>query len=422
MKKLSLSAIGCGNRSRIYLGLAAEQLDRYEIIAAADPNATRLEKTRELSNNPDFKSFRSADEFLAEDKMSDVVIIGTQDSYHYEPCKKALQKGYDVLLEKPISPYIEEVFDLQSIAERLGRKLQVCYVLRYTPFYTKAKEIVDSGALGEIVSIAAVEGVIPWHQAHSFVRGNWRRADESSPMIVAKCCHDLDIIQWLLVDAKCSSISSCGDLTYFKEENAPEGAPKFCVEGCPAADTCIYDARKYAGEHRSPWLEQVYDRVETASEEEILEWLRTSPYGRCAFRCDNDVVDHQVVSMSFDNGATASLTMTAFDNGRALEIFGTKGCLRGGRFVRSEVDEDIVVEYFDGRVERHSVADGADMHMGGDAGIVQALYDEMAGEKNVPVSSYIQSHVMAHAAEKARVENETVRLADFAREHARPRP
>jgi len=413
MRKLSLSAIGCGNRSRIYLGLAAERPDRYEVVAAADPNEARLEKTRQLSRNPDFKCFRDADEFLAQDKLSDVVIVGTQDSYHYEPCREALLKGYDVLLEKPISPHIEEVFKLQDLAERLGRRLQVCYVLRYTPFYREVKKIVDSGVLGDIVSISAIEGVIPWHQAHSFTRGNWRRADESSPMIIAKCCHDLDIIQWLIND-RCSSVASYGDLSYFKSENAPEGAPAYCVEGCPVGDTCIYNAAKYAEEHRSPWLEQVYDRADVASKEEILEWLRTSPYGRCVYRCDNDVMDHQVVAMGFDAGATANLTMIAFDEGRWIEVFGTKGCLRGGRFLRSELKADIVVEFFDGRVDRHEVSDGDDMHMGGDEGIMDALYDEMTAEEPVPVASYIQSHVMAHAAEEARVTGKAVDLREYA--------
>ena len=413
MKKLTLSAIGCGNRVRIYMGLASQMTDKYKLVAAADPNEINLQKVKDLSNNPEFKTFSSDKELLAEDKLSDVIIIGTQDNYHYEPCKAALLKGYDVLLEKPISPSMSEILELQELAESLGRKLQVCYVLRYTPFYRKVKEILETGVLGDIISVNANEGVEPWHQAHSFVRGNWNQSEKSSPMIVAKCSHDTDIIGWL-IEKECKSVSSYGALEHFRSENAPEGATKRCTDGCPHIDTCHYNAYKYAGEHRTPWLGQVYPTPIESTDEEIIEWLKVSDYGRCVYYSDNDVVDHQVVSMEFEDTVTANLTMTAFEYGRSIEIFGTKGILKGGHFIKKVSGSDIHVQLHNGETQKYVIEiDEDDMHMGGDDGIIEALYEEMAGNKSVPVSSYIQSHVMSYAAEESRVTGKKVDLVQY---------
>lgn len=413
MKKLKIAAIGCGNRVRKYTSLASQRPDRYEIVAAADPNEVRLNVVKNVSNNPGFRRFASDKELLAEEKLADVLIIGTQDNYHYAPCKAALLKGYDVLLEKPIAPRVEEILELQELAETLDRKLQVCYVLRYTPFYCKVKEIVDSGVLGEIITVNATEGVLPWHQAHSYVRGNWNRAEKSSPMIVAKCSHDTDIISWLIGKA-CLSVSSFGSLKHFQTSEAPEGATPRCTDDCPHLKTCHYNARKYAHEHRIPWLAQVFDRAEEAGEDEILAWLSKSDYGRCVYHSDNNVVDHQIVSMNFEKDVTANLTMTAFDEGRSIELFGTKGTLKGGHFLRIKTGDDIHVQLFDGNEQRHRIeVDEEDPHMGGDEGIMDALYEEMAGDQSVPVSSYIQSHIMGYAAEQSRLTGQTIHLAEY---------
>jgi predicted dehydrogenase len=395
---------------------AAKMPEKYKIVAAADPVSARINYVKKISNNPDFKSFSSDKDFFAEEKLSDVVIIGTQDEFHYKPCKEALQKGYNVLLEKPIAPHVEEILELQHLAEKLGRKLQVCYVLRYTPFYRQVKEIINSGAIGDVISINANEGVIPWHQAHSFVRGNWNIASKSSPMIVAKCCHDTDVIGWL-IEKQCKSVSSYGNLTHFKKENAPEGATKRCTDGCPHLDTCFYNALKYTDEHRTPWLAQVFDRAEEATAQEIIEWLKVTDFGRCVYYSDNDVVDHQVVSMEFEGNITANLTMTAFEIGRQIEIFGTKGILKGGHFLKQVSGYDIIVTSHkdDNKTEEHYVIDISedDHHMGGDEGIMKALHEEMSGVKDIPVSSYIQSHIMAYAAEESRLTGKMIDLETF---------
>ena len=412
-KALTISVVGCGNRATVYSRLASEMPEKYKLIAAADPNPDRVNKIKEYSKNPEFKTFSTGEELLECDKLSDIIIIATQDQFHYEPCKAALEKGYDVLLEKPIATSMKEIIDIKNLAEKLGRKLQVCYVLRYTPFYRKVKEVVDSGILGEIVSINANEGVLPWHQAHSYVRGKWHKVSESSPMIVAKCSHDTDIIQWL-VNQKCVSVSSYGDLTYFKRDNMPEGAPERCTDGCPHADKCHYNALRYTSDMREPWLETVYDNFENATEEEIVEWLKSTDYGRCVFQCDNDAVDHQVVSMEFENKVTANLTMTAFEIGRSIAIFGTKGVLKGGFFTKKNSGFDIVVTPWDGECHKYVVSHETteDHHMGGDTGIMNTLYDEMTGEGH-PVASYIQSHTMSYAAEESRITGKKIDLDEF---------
>jgi len=202
MKKIKLAAIGCGARTQVYMQLAAQMPGNYEIIAAADPIPERVEKIKGIAKNPDFRSFDSADAILVEDKLADVMIIATQDDYHYEPSKKAMEKGYDILLEKPIATCPRKIIEVEKLALDLKRRVTVCFVLRYTPFYRHVKQIIDSGILGDVITINANEGVVPWHMAHSFVRGHWSVVEECTPMMVSKCCHDTDIISWLLVTYK----------------------------------------------------------------------------------------------------------------------------------------------------------------------------------------------------------------------------
>lgn len=419
MKKLALAAIGCGHRTRTYLKLAAQQPDRYEIVAAAEPNTTRLDVIRSLSGNPGFQSFPDDHAFFAQPRMADVVIIGTQDAYHEEPCIRALEKGYDVLLEKPIASRLPAVLRLEQLATRLNRRVMICHVLRYTPLYQKVKEVVVSGMLGDVLSLRASEGVEAFHQAHSFVRGHWGVTEKSSPMIIAKCCHDLDIIAWLM-DRSCLSVASYGDRSHFRAESAPPGVPAYCVEGCPVAETCPYHARRYLGDRRG-WLKNVFDGAESATDEDILQWLGSSPWGRCVYRCDNTAVDHQVVAMEFAGGATATLTMTAFDHGRNLEIYGTKGVLRAGHRTLMDSGQDIIVELHgqkDSASWRVHPPEGGDAgHGGGDPGLINALYGLMTGEGSAPAGSSIQnsvsSHVIGFAAEEARLTRQVVDIPKF---------
>ncbi len=409
---LTIAAVGCGSRARTYTSIAMSMEGRYQVTAGADPVPDRLEAMRTISANPDFKAFESADELLAQDRLADVLIIGTQDNYHFEPAKKALEKGYHLLLEKPAAQTMEETLELARLAKKYDRKILLCFVLRYTDFYSKAYEIVQSGRLGEVMNIHATEGVDAWHQVHSYVRGNWARTGESTPMIIAKCSHDTDYISWLM-GSKCTSVSSYGRLSYFTEANAPEGATDRCTSGCPHAKpqggNCMYDAHRYLGEKGS-WLRMVYHHPTERKEEDLLNWFKTSPWGRCAWKCDNDAVDHQVVNMDFENGGTASLTMTAFDCGRGLEIYGTKACLRGGDIYDGFASSDMMIrDHATGEVEliKLKVAedDGYQGHGGGDQGLVNAMDAIFRGEgsQNSLIEHAIEGHLIGFAAEESRL-------------------
>lgn len=418
MRRLSLAAIGCGGRTHAYLSLAAQSPAQYEITAAADPIPGRLERIRALSNNPRFRAFKDDIEILRADRLADIMIIGTQDADHYGPCKRAMEKGYDILLEKPIATRPEEVLELAAIADRLGRRIMVCHVLRYSPLYRKVKEVLDSGAVGDIVTVNAIEAPGPWHQAHSYVRGHWAVTERSSPMIVAKSCHDMDMLTWI-VGSRCESLSSYGSLGVFTAANAPAGAPARCTDGCPVAASCDYNALLYATRERA-WLPGIYDEAPGASEAQITDWLKTSPWGRCVYRCDNTAVDHQVASMKFANGVTATFTMTAFDAGRCIEIYGTKGFLIGRSERQTEGADLLLIEHHTYKRTRWNIAHesgGYAGHGGADPALVNALYTEMTRPEPRAMASSIQrsveSHMMGFAAEESRLSGQAVVLADY---------
>lgn len=416
-QRLKLAAIGCGSRTFIYFELAAKQPNLYEIVAAADHSPARLAKARALSQNPAFREFHDDVAILAEPKLADLMIIATQDAFHFGHASAALRKGYDLLLEKPISTNLRDVLALEKLARDLGRRVTVCHVLRYTPFYRKVKAIIASGVLGEIVSVEATEGVEPWHQSHSFVRGHWSVMEKSTPMIIAKSCHDMDILSWL-IDSPCTALGSFGGIQHFRAEKAPAGAPQRCTDGCPVGDTCLYNAHRYLGDQKR-WLDVIYDRAKTATDAEITDWLRTSPWGRCVYHCDNTAVDHQTVNLNFASGATCTFTMTAFSEGRDLAIFGTKGRLLSGERVKKTAGCDLVVEVFATRkLERITIdleKDGG--HGGGDAGLIRALHAEMSKPRPEDMESSLQksveSHVMGFAAEESRRTGRTLDLAEF---------
>ncbi|MDB6094806.1 MAG: oxidoreductase n-terminal [Verrucomicrobia bacterium] len=415
-QRLRLAAIGCGSRTFIYFELAAKQPDLYEIVAAADHSPARLAKARALSQNPAFREFHDDGAILAEPKLADLMIIATQDAFHFAHASAALRRGYDLLLEKPISTNLRDVLALEKLAAELGRRVLVCHVLRYTPFYRKVKAIVASGVLGQIVSFEATEGVEPWHQAHSFVRGHWAVTEKATPMIIAKSCHDTDILSWL-IDSRCVSLSSFGGILHFRAEQAPAGAPARCTDGCPVGDTCLYNALRYVGD-RKGWLDIIFDRAKTATDAEIIAWLAKSPWGRCVYRCDNTAVDHQTLNMVFASGATGTFTMTAFSEGRDLAIFGTKARLLAGERVKRTAGCDIIVEdhatHALDRIKIDFDKDG--WHGGGDAGLIRMLHGEMGKPRAEDMESSLQrsveSHLIGFAAEEARQTGMTLNLAE----------
>jgi len=412
-KMITAAVIGTGARGRI--GYGARMLrfpEDIKVVAAADLNKETLGSMAQEHNIPADKCFNSAEEFLAQPKMSDIVFVCTQDRDHFGHVIPALEKGYDVIVEKPISPSLSECKKIAETANRLGRKVIVCHVLRYTPFYSKLKEILDSGVIGNIMTVSAEEGVGYWHQAHSFVRGNWRNSDESSPMILAKCCHDMDILLWL-TGKKCLKVSSFGHLTHFKPENAPKGAADRCLE-CDKAirEACPYEVEKFYIDGPKGLKNGLYgwSRKITKVEptiENTMEALRTGPYGRCVYKCDNNVVDHQIVNMQLEDDVTASFTMSAFSNTvrRTIQIRGCFGEIYGDM----EASIIKVTEFGKEPVEYDVSALVTEKagHSGGDTGLVKSIIElfgkGVQSNKISYIDKSIESHFVALAAEESRV-------------------
>lgn len=407
-KPTTVAVLGCGSRSRQYAELLAKQPELWTLAAAADPIPEKIEAIRKLADDPEqFQTFSTGQELLDAGKLADVLIIGTQDSYHYEPAKQALALGYHLLLEKPACQSTEQTQEIADLAQKYDRKVVLCFVLRYTPTYKTIKSIVDSGKLGQIISIRATEGVGTWHQAHSFVRGHWARSEDSTPMILQKCSHDCDIISWLM-NQPCKRVSSFGSLSFFRPENRTPGSPdnSFDVE----TDPCPYSAQRYTEGDNIRWLKMVYPDPENMEDtDKVIEWLKHSPWSRNAFGCDNNVPDHQVVNMEFENGATAALTMTAFDYGRTIEIYGTKASLRSGDAVKLHYEKDIVIRHhLSGAIEELPIEKGSNEgyqgHGGGDYGLIQDLHDLIHGDSKAGcIQDTIQGHLIAFAAEESRL-------------------
>jgi hypothetical protein len=300
--------VGAGNRGTYaYAPYALEYPDELRFVAVAEPHPVRRERFARAHNIPPERQFNTWEELLAQGQIADVLFNMTQDQTHYPSTIAALKAGYDVLLEKPMATRLEHVVDLVQTAERLGRLLQICHVLRYTAIFSALHEILASGRLGDIVTVEHRENVVYWHMAHSFVRGNWRNVATSSPMILAKCCHDFDILYWNL-GRPAKRLQSFGSLIHFRPENAPAGATPRCTDGCPVED-CPFDARRiYLNMDYHDWPVSVITE-DTGSAEARRQALATGPYGRCVYRCDNDVVDHQTVNMELENGISVVLVM-----------------------------------------------------------------------------------------------------------------
>lgn len=411
--------IGAGGRGTRYSDIAKKMGDEFKVVAVAEPIDCRREYIRKLYDVPEDMCHTSWEDLMSRPKFADLVIIATMDRDHLAPAMAAIDKGYNILLEKPMSATPEECCQIERAAKEKGVFVLVCHVLRYTPFFNALKKIIDSGKIGEVVHIQHAECVGNIHQSHSFVRGNWSNSKKSSCMILQKSCHDMDILAYL-IGKKCERVSSFGGLSYFKPENAPEGAPMRCTDGCPYEDTCIYNAKYiYLVKGRDGFMTYaLLKRNEHGTDEEIIDLLKTSPYGRCVFHCDNDVVDHQTVNLEFEGGVTVSFTMAAFNRGgRHIRIMGTMGELS------ANMDEDFIT-YYDFVTRKYSnisisdavTVDGIDGgHGGGDQGIMRALAKKLNGEEVAIcfLEETCRNHLIAFAAEESRLTGKVINMKEY---------
>ncbi len=413
---MKLAIIGAGQRGTIYAYHAHEK-GKAEIVAVVDNNEEKRRAAAEKFQIPDNMQFENVEDFYKQGKIADAVILATMDRDHFRHVIPAIELGYDILLEKPISPDIKECLQIQKMAHEHNVKIVVCHVLRYTKFFSTIKQIIDSGEIGKIVTIQHAENIGNFHIAHSFVRGNWRNSDESSPIIMQKSCHDMDILLWL-VDSGCERISSFGGLSYFREENAPEGSTARCLD-CPVAATCRFDGRKAYLPIRGEWPATVL--TEDQSEEGILKALREGPYGRCVFRCDNNVCDQQVTTIQFQNGVTATFHLSGLTNKmhRTIKIM----CENGDIYGDDEQDFITVTHYspniqYEGECRKVKIVSEEGFHGGGDYRLTMDFLEalENKGTKEESRSSIdrsIESHLMAYAAEKSRIEGRIINLEDL---------
>lgn len=408
MKVKNLAVIGYGSRGGIYGAYALKFPEQFKLVAVAETQPHKILKLKDT----DVAIYDDYRELLDKGYDLDLVAICTQDIQHKEHAIYALNKGYDLLLEKPIAPNFEDCMEIYNCAKKNNRKVYVCHVLRYSKFYSTIKDIIDSGRIGELVNIHAFEGVGFYHIAHSFVRGPWRNTAESSPMILAKCCHDMDIIRYLMGE-KCLAVNSYGERNFFCEKNAPEGATVYCSD-CPHKNDCGWNAQKLYTTPNYKWTAGYFLKDGDNSDENILKQLEKTQYDKCVFKNDNDVVDHQSTLLLFENGKTAVHTMTGFSKSiyRDIKVFGTKGEIYGNM-----EDNYIELRPFEGEVERINVdisSASIGGHNGSDFFMMQQLYKTLNGEQGKGVTYLdvsMESHLMAFGAEESRLnDGKTVKI------------
>lgn len=416
MKKVKLLLIGAGQRgAQAYAPYVLDNANDVEIVGVAEPIEERRRLAASTYSIPAENVYATWQEILERDRFADGVIIATQDNMHFEPAIKALEKGYHVLCEKPMSKSVQECIQMGQAAKKYGKTLSICHVLRYAPVFAEIKKVIDSGEIGQVMAVQLIENVAYWHQAHSYVRGNWRNSESSAPMILAKSCHDIDILLWL-IGSRCTQVSSYGHLTHFKPENAPAGAAERCLDGCECKDSCPYYAPRIYIDWRGNWQADVIRSVvsQDTSNEALLAALRTGPYGRCVYHCDNNVVDHQVVNLDFENGATASFTMCGFtyEEGRKIKVMGTKGEI----VANSDTNEIKYYTYLE-KNEHTLIVKPSGGHMGGDTLImrdfVNLVAHDGAAQGRTSAEQSVESHVVCLAAEQSRLDGCNVNMQEF---------
>jgi len=402
--------VGAGHRALLYASYAQQHPDELEIVGVADPRPLRRQQVAELYGLAADRCFETAEDLAAVPQFADVAINGTMDHQHVVTSLPLLAAGYDMLLEKPFATYEGELWQLVDAVRRFQRKVLICHVLRYTPFYTAIRQRVADGMIGELVSVQTLEHVSYHHVAVAFIRGKWaRRQYGYASMLMAKCCHDLDLIAWMKSGIAPVSVASYGSNYQFRPEKAPEGAGTRCLVDCPIEPTCLYSARKHYIDHPNRWTFYVWEGLEhlnTPTIEDKIAYLKGDTlYGRCAWKCDMDVVDHQTVAVNFEDGSTATHSMVggASKASRAIHLVGTRGEIQGvfedQRFVVRAVDPRPGTEYAEEVVDLSLASDmvgGFGGHGGGDLRLVADFLRVIRGEPPSLSTTTLQDSVAGH--------------------------
>jgi hypothetical protein len=415
-KPVTAITLGAGGRGNVYGNFAAKFPDQLKIIGVAEPIALRNERYTKKHQIPDAHRFDTWERVFERPKFADAIIITTPDNLHYAPCMKALSMGYDVLLEKPIAPTEKECRDILALSKKTGRIVAVCHVLRYAPYFVKMRELIAKGAIGDIISVQHLEPIEHLHMAHSYVRGNWHNSKATTPIILAKSCHDLDIIKWV-INKPAKQISAMGDLKWFRKENAPAGSTARCTDGCAVERTCPYSAiRSYHDKRQRTGVFDLPDD-KTKHSEAIMDKLKTTNYGRCVYRMENDQPDHYITNIQFGDNVTASFSMEAFTSyaGRRTRIMGSMGDMVG------DMNELVVTDFrTEKQIKLVPIAEDVEGyknngHGGGDwllaRDFVQAVAQQNPKLLTSTIDESIESHVMGFMAEESRKTSKVMKVS-----------
>ncbi|MCQ2741996.1 MAG: Gfo/Idh/MocA family oxidoreductase [Bacilli bacterium] len=429
MKKLKAAVIGLGNRGKIYANYSNLEPEELEIVALVEPNKFRLKTAAEEFHVDKKNCFTSIASFLKANIECDFVINATMDQIHLKTTLPLLKAGYNLLLEKPIVETEAKLKKIVLTARENGCKICVCHVLRYTPFYSKIKEIIDSGSIGTICELELHEYVWNVHMVNSYVRGKWRNEEEcGSPFLLAKSCHDMDLMCWLNNATTPVKVSSFGSRRMYCPENAPEGATQYCHE-CPVKDKCLYNAAIF--EAVKDWFpkytwKNIDKPYKDITMEEKLEYLKHDIMGQCVYKTDMDIVDRQCVNVEFANGSVGSFNLVggATKISRHIHIVGTLGEIVGelgeNKFTVRHTDPKIIEpidEVIDFNIVHNDGDPAIDSHFGGDYGIMHNVCAYFRGDKTTSsltkIEDSINSHLVCYAAEKSRKTEKIVRVPKF---------
>ncbi|MGE0555138.1 MAG: Gfo/Idh/MocA family protein [Gemmatimonadales bacterium] len=388
--------VGAGARgNRVFADLISRYQTGFHLAGVVEPVPVRRAAFEQRFGIPADRGFSSLAEFLAAPRFADIVFICTLDPTHYAICAAVSEAGYDVLLEKPIATSLPDCLALVAAERRIKNRIFVAHGLRYAPFFRQIKRIIDSGEYGAARHIAIREDVGHWHFAHSYVRGNWRRTADCAPIVLTKCSHDLDIASWLAGD-RVASVSSVGSLSFFRPDNAPQGATDRCLD-CPHQHDCLYSATRFYLRPETGWP---FDTIVPPpdSVDARREALATGPYGRCVWRCDNDVCDNQSVLIEFASGIHATVSMNALtaDCTRKVTVLLDKAEITGDLY-----RDQLRVSPFTG--DPYQLADrlielpsAEDRHGGGDLGLLRALGEHLESGKHGEIMSSLESSILSH--------------------------
>lgn len=407
-RPVTIVAIGAGNRANKYLEYAVRHPERLQPVGVVEPNPLRRKALADKFGIAPEHCFADYNCFFEQPRTADAVLIATPENEHFKPCMMAILAGYHVLLEKPIAQTLDECQQIADAARRKGVIVGVCYVLRYHPYFLRIKQIVESGELGEIISINHNASIGLDRMTHGFVRGLWRREKWTNPILISKCCHDIDFLLWLTA-ARCRRLSSFGSLRWFRAENAPAGCAKRCIE-CAVEPSCPYSAVDLY-QNRHDWISN-FDIPEGMDIEQVIDReLRFGPYGRCVFHCDNDVVDHQILAMEMENEVTISFSMDAFtlDDKRRTHIQLSHGEIDGDEYVLR------VRQFREGKEQIYDFSDLAEtsFHAGADLNLVADFVEALRCGNyhiNTAIEQSVESHRICYEAERSRLANQIIIL------------